>query len=100
MSIDHPLGAPSWFELGTSDQAAAETFYSALFGWTQRKTSMPDGSHYTIFQLGDRDVAACYTLMADMIAVSATPSAPQIPYATPSGSPALRTYESSTKDAI
>ena len=73
MSIDHPLGAPSWFELGTSDQAAAETFYSALFGWTQRKTSMPDGSHYTIFQLGDRDVAACYTLMADMIAAGVPP---------------------------
>ena len=26
MSLDHPLGAPTWFELGTKDQAAAETF--------------------------------------------------------------------------
>ncbi|QDA57635.1 VOC family protein [Thermomonas aquatica] len=73
MSIDHLLGAPTWFELGTSDQAAAEAFYSGLFGWTQRKTAMPDGSHYTIFQLDGRDVAACYTLMADMVAAGIPP---------------------------
>ena len=73
MSLDHPLGAPTWFELGTKDQAAAETFYGELFGWTLRKTAMPDGSHYTIFQLDGRDVAACYTLMADMVAAGVPP---------------------------
>ena len=52
MSLDHPVGAPSWFELATSDQAAAETFYSALFGWTRRETPMPDGSHTTVSEDG------------------------------------------------
>ena len=73
MSLDHPLGAPTWFELGTRDQAAAEAFYGELFGWTLRKTPMPDGSHYTIFQLDGRDVAACYTLMADQVAAGVPP---------------------------
>lgn len=73
MSLDHPVGAPTWFELGTRDQTAAEAFYSALVGWTLRKTPMPDGSHYTIFQLDGRDVAACYTLMADMVAAGVPP---------------------------
>ena len=73
MSLDHPLGAPTWFELGTRDQAAAEAFYGELFGWTLRKTPMPDGSHYTIFQLDGRDVAACYTLMADQVAAGIPP---------------------------
>ena len=67
MAIEHPEGAPSWFELATTDQSAAEAFYSGLFGWSQRKTPLPDGSHYTIFQLDGRDVGACYTLMADQV---------------------------------
>lgn len=73
MSLDHPVGAPSWFELATRDQAAADAFYSALFGWTRRETPMPDGSHYTVFQLDGRDVAACYTLMPDMLSAGIPP---------------------------
>ena len=73
MAIEHAAGAPTWFELGTKDQVAAETFYAELFGWTLRKAPMPDGSHYTIFQLDGRDVAACYTLMADMVAAGVPP---------------------------
>ena len=73
MSLDHPVGAPSWFELATRDQEAADAFYSALFGWTRRETPMPDGSHYTVFQLDGRDVAACYTLMPDMLAAGIPP---------------------------
>lgn len=68
MTIEHAVGAPSWFELGSTDQAAVEEFYAGLFGWSLRKTPMPDGSHYTIFQLDDRDVGACYTLMAEQVA--------------------------------
>lgn len=73
MSLDHPVGAPTWFELATHDQAAVEAFYGALFGWTLRKTPMPDGSHYTIFQLDGRDVGACYTLMADQVSAGVPP---------------------------
>jgi predicted enzyme related to lactoylglutathione lyase len=73
MAIAHANGAPTWFELATRDQAAAERFYAGLFGWTWRTAPMPDGSHYTIFQLGGRDVAACYTLMADQAAIGIPP---------------------------
>ena len=73
MTIAHAPGAPSWFELATGDQAAAEDFYSGLFGWSQRKTPLPDGSHYTIFQLDGRDVGACFTLMADQVAAGVPP---------------------------
>ena len=65
MSLDHPVGAPSWFELATRDQAAADIFYSALFGWTRRETPMPDGSHYTVFQLDGRGVATIVRLERD-----------------------------------
>lgn len=73
MAIHHADGAPSWFELATRDQAAAEAFYTGVFGWTQRQSPLPDGSHYTIFQLDGRDVAACYTLMADQAAAGIPP---------------------------
>jgi predicted enzyme related to lactoylglutathione lyase len=73
MAIAHGNGAPTWFELATRDQAVADRFYAGLFGWTWRTAPMPDGSHYTIFQLGGRDVAACYTLMADQAAIGIPP---------------------------
>jgi predicted enzyme related to lactoylglutathione lyase len=66
--VQHAVGAPSWFELASTDQLAVEDFYGALFGWSLRKTPLPDGSHYTIFQLDGRDAGACYTLMADQVA--------------------------------
>ena len=72
MSKPHAAGSPSWFELGTTDQAGAERFYSALFGWTVDRSPMPDGS-YTIFKLGGRDVGACYTLMPEQTAQGVPP---------------------------
>jgi hypothetical protein len=63
----HPAGEFCWFELGTSDQAAAKNFYSSLFGWTANDFPMgPEGS-YTIFQLEGRDCAAAYTLQKQMV---------------------------------
>src|SRR5439155_26948397 len=58
-------GSFCWFELATSDQAAAKRFYGGLFGWTA--TDVPMGAHgfYTTFQLRGRKVGAAYTLMAD-----------------------------------
>jgi len=55
-------GQFSWFELGTSDQAAAKTFYQTLFGWTSTDTPMGPNEIYTVFKLDGRDVGACYTL--------------------------------------
>jgi len=48
-----PVNSISWNELVTSDTAAAEKFYSTLFGW---KTVPYTGGDkpYTMWQLGDR----------------------------------------------
>jgi uncharacterized protein len=62
----HPAGAFVWVELGTTDQAAAKTFYSSLFGWQANDMPMGPDDHYTIFRLDGRDAAAAYTLRAEM----------------------------------
>lgn len=60
-------GSFCWFELATSDQAAAKKFYGALFGWTAQDNPMgPDGV-YTIFQLRGRNVGAACGLMPDQV---------------------------------
>jgi uncharacterized protein len=58
----HAPGSFCWIELATSDQKAAQNFYSTLFGWTANDTPMGPGDFYTIFQLEGRDVAAGYSL--------------------------------------
>lgn len=58
----HAPGTFCWVELAATDQDGAKRFYGDLFGWRYKDNDMgPDGV-YTIFQLGDRDVAALYTL--------------------------------------
>ena len=42
-----------WNELLTRDTAAAQKFYSDLFGWTFDKEDTPEGAYWT-FKLGDR----------------------------------------------
>jgi hypothetical protein len=56
------VGHFCWYELGTTNQTAAKTFYSSLFGWTPVDHPMGPDATYTIFQLGGRDVGAVYTL--------------------------------------
>ena len=43
-------GAFSWFELMTTDVAAAKEFYSKLFGWSMEDTEMP-GMPYTVVKV-------------------------------------------------
>lgn len=62
MAIEHPMGAPCWFEVATPDMPAAEGFYTALFGWSAQHYPMGDGSHVAVFQLDGRDVAAACPL--------------------------------------
>jgi hypothetical protein len=70
----HAPGTFCWPELGTSDQAGAKKFYGAIFGWTFRDFPMgPEAGDYTIFQLGGRDAAACYTIMPQMKAEGIPP---------------------------
>ena len=59
---DYKLGMPNWFELGTTDQAAAKQFYGELFGWTYFDAPTAPGESYTMFKLDGRDVGATYTL--------------------------------------
>jgi uncharacterized protein len=58
----HAPGSFCWIELGTTDQAAAKTFYGKLFGWQANDVPMGPSEMYTMFQLRDRNVAAGYTL--------------------------------------
>ena len=55
-----------WSELATSDDGAATSFYSELFGWTTEKHSMGGGhGDYTMLRLEGRDVGGLYKLMPE-----------------------------------
>lgn len=55
-------GTFSWIDLGTTDPDQAKRFYSELFGWEVNDMPMGDGTFYTMFQVGGRDVSALYGL--------------------------------------
>jgi uncharacterized protein len=61
----HPPGSFCWLELATTDQAAAKSSYSALFGWTPSDLPLGPDTVYTIFKLEGRDAAAAYTLFPE-----------------------------------
>jgi uncharacterized protein len=61
----HKPGAFCWVELATSDQNAAKSFYSSLFGWNVNDMPMGPNEFYTIFRLQGRDAAAACTLRPD-----------------------------------
>jgi len=69
----HPPGSFCWIELATSNQAAAKTFYTSLFGWSATDSPMAPGEVYTMFRLNDRDVGGGYTLRAEQVAMGAPP---------------------------
>ena len=50
----HAPGTFCWYELGTTNQQAAKTFYSSLLGWTAADSPMGPDEVYTIFSLGGR----------------------------------------------
>ena len=50
--IEHyDQGTPSWVELVTPDQRAANEFYGELFGWSHNDTDMGDAGHYYVATL-------------------------------------------------
>jgi uncharacterized protein len=66
-------GTFCYVELGTSDSAAAKTFYSQLFGWDHVDHPMgPDGV-YTMLQLNGQDVGGLFQLMPEMVAQGIPP---------------------------
>ena len=70
---EHPPGAPCWFELGTTDQAAAKNFYAQLFGWAPFDSPMGPGQYYTMFKLDGHVAAAAFTLPLDMVSQGVPP---------------------------
>ena len=57
----HEPGTFCWVELGTTDGAAAKSFYTSLFGWTFEDLPGNNG-FYTILRKKGRDAAALYQL--------------------------------------
>jgi hypothetical protein len=53
-------GTFSWAELATSDQDAAKTFYTTLFGWTYNDQPLSDGQVYSMAQRDAKNVAAIF----------------------------------------
>jgi uncharacterized protein len=58
-------GAPSWFELLTTDTGRAAAFYAGVFGWVPESMPMP-GMTYTTFKLGDAYVAGMMGITPEM----------------------------------
>jgi predicted enzyme related to lactoylglutathione lyase len=55
-------GTFCWADLGTTDAAAAQEFYTGLFGWDAEPLPAGEGGVYVMFRLGGRDVAALYEM--------------------------------------
>jgi uncharacterized protein len=61
-----------WYELMTTDVAAAEAFYAKAVGWKTCDSGMP-GMKYTLLSAGDYTVGGVMALDADAIAGGARP---------------------------
>ncbi len=58
-------GALAWNELSTRDTAAAEAFYSDVFGW-EAQTGDMDGMTYTMWKLDGNDIGGMMTMPAEV----------------------------------
>ncbi len=65
--IEHyDQGTPSWVELVTPDQGAAQGFYAPLFGWSFNDYDMGEAGHYYIGTIDGDDVAGVSGQMPGM----------------------------------
>jgi uncharacterized protein len=62
-----------WYELMTTDTAAAGKFYSSVIGWTTKEMGAPE-MPYTVFNVGDYGVAGMLTVPAEAAAMGTGPS--------------------------
>jgi predicted enzyme related to lactoylglutathione lyase len=53
-----------WDELMTSDVEGATRFYRELFGWDSREAEMGESGPYTLFRIGETDLAGCISNQA------------------------------------
>ena len=65
-------GRFGWYELMTSDTAAALAFYRAVIGWDYQDAGMP-GMDYGLLKAGDTAVAGLMAIPADACAAGAKP---------------------------
>jgi uncharacterized protein len=69
-------GTPNWVDLQTTDQPAAKTFYTALFGWgydDQPMSEASDAPMYSMARLGGQYVAAIAPQSPDLAEAGAPP---------------------------
>src|SRR5947199_9239466 len=62
--MTNPHGRFVWYELTTTDMAAAKAFYAEVVGWGTRDASMP-GLPYTVFTAGEASVSGLMDLPKD-----------------------------------
>lgn len=63
----HTPGMFCWYELATTDQSGAKSFYTQLFGWHAEDYPMGESQTYTMYRLHERDAAGAYALGKDML---------------------------------
>jgi uncharacterized protein len=61
----HKPGAFCWIELSSTDQNAAKTFYTSLFGWESQDFPIGPDDVYTMFALKSRVCAAVFQQRED-----------------------------------
>jgi uncharacterized protein len=66
-------GRFAWYELITTDVAAARTFYTKVMGWSALDASVPGGS-YTLFTAGNAAVSGLMELSEDARRMGGTPT--------------------------
>jgi hypothetical protein len=69
--VDYP-GRFVWYELMTTDMAAARAFYAEVVGWGAHDTSTPDLA-YTLFTTGEASVSGLMGLPEEARKMGATP---------------------------
>jgi hypothetical protein len=69
--VEHQ-GGFVWYELMTTDMAAAETFYASVVGWGAQDASAPDMA-YTLFTVGGASISGLMELPEDARKMGATP---------------------------
>jgi len=59
---EHAPGTFCWVDLATTDAEGAKKFYSECMGWKTVDTPAAPGMLYTMLQLGEKEVAALYSM--------------------------------------
>lgn len=69
----HVPGTFCWFELATTDQNGARSFYTSLFSWSADDMPMGPDSTYTMLKLRGKEVGALYGMLPEMRAQHVPP---------------------------